>query len=78
MVKATALTHINPHIPYVPPVLLNFVLKVMSPVMYQQMVKLLKKSFADPSQALPQRIQNKPELYELVRQRVAQYVEMYF
>jgi hypothetical protein len=77
-VKATALTHINPGIPYVPPVLLNFVLKVMSPFMHRQMVKLLKDSFADPKQALPQRIQHKPELYEWVRQRVVKYLDIYY
>ena len=72
-VRAEVLVHMQPPVKHVPSVLLNFVLKVMSPFIYSTMRKVLSSHFQSPDQALPTRIRQKPELYALIGPRVQQF-----
>ena len=65
------LIHLDPRVPFVPGWLMSFVLKVMSPFAYSQMVELLRDTFRDPNAAIPQRMAAKPELYARLRERTA-------
>ena len=38
--RATAMAHINPHLPFVPAFLVNFILRVASPFAYRMMSKV--------------------------------------
>ena len=64
------MAHLKPPMT-VPSFIISFILKVMTPFVYSQMQKVLHSAFSDPTDPLPQRVQAKPELYELVTQRVA-------
>ena len=66
--------HILPHIKHVPAMLLNFVLKVMSPFIFGTIQKVLKSEFSSPDKVLPCRMREKPELYGLVGPRIAEYI----
>ena len=68
--KAAMMAHCKPPMA-VPSFIISFILKVMTPFVYSQMQTVLHSAFSDPTNALPQRVQGKPELYELVTQRVA-------
>lgn len=74
-VRAEVLVHMQPPVKHVPSVLLNFVLKVMSPFIYNTMRKVLSTHFKTPDQDLPTRIRQKPELYGLIGPRVQQFTE---
>ena len=74
-VRAEVITHMQPPVKHVPSVLLNFVLKVMSPFIYNTMKKVLSTHFKSPDQALPSRIKQKPELYGLIGPRVREFTD---
>ena len=69
--KGTMLIHLDPRVPFVPGWLMSFVLKVMSPFAYKQMVELLQNTFNDPNAVIPSRMAEKPELYARLHDRVA-------
>ena len=73
-VRASVITHMDPHIKHVPAMLLNFVLKVMSPFIFGTIQKVLKSEFSSPDKVLPCRMREKPELYGLVSPRIAEYI----
>lgn len=73
-VRASVITHMDPHIKHVPAMLLNFVLKVMSPFIFGTIQKVLKSEFSSPDKVLPSRMREKPELYGLVSPRIAEYI----
>ena len=68
--KASMMAHCKPPMA-VPSFIISFILKGMTPFVYSQMQKVLHSAFSDPTNVLPQRVQGKPELYQLVTQRVA-------
>lgn len=72
--RASVITHMDPHIKHVPAMLLNFVLKVMSPFIFGTIQKVLKSEFSSPDKVLPCRMREKPELYGLVGPRIAEYI----
>ena len=73
-VRASVLVHMDPRIKHVPSVLLNFVLKVMSPFIFGTIQKVLKSEFSSPDKVLPTRMREKPELYGLIGPRIAEYI----
>lgn len=73
-VRASVITHMDPHIKHVPAMLLNFVLKVMSPFIFSTIQKVLKSEFSSPDKVLPTRMREKPELYGLVGPRIAEHI----
>ena len=74
-VRAQVIVHMQPPVKHVPSVLLNFVLKVMSPFIYNTMNKVLKTEFSSPDKVLPTRIREKPELYGLIGPRVRAFTD---
>ncbi|KAL4425457.1 hypothetical protein ABPG75_009473 [Micractinium tetrahymenae] len=71
--EGSLLLHLDPHIPFIPAFLLNFVLGVLAPYVYKQVVHVLDNSFADPASIYNQRIREQPHLYGLVQQRLAEF-----
>lgn len=71
--EGSLLIHLDPHIPFIPAFLLNFVLGVLAPYIFNQMKKVLDGSFADPQGEYSRRIAAQPQLYGLVRRRMAEY-----
>ena len=65
------LVHLDPKISMVPGWLISFVLKVMSPFAYNQIVDLLKTMFKDPSTVMARRMAGKPDLYARLHARTA-------
>ena len=65
------LIHLDPRVAFVPGWLMSFVLKVMSPFAYSQMVETLKSTFGNPEAVIPCRMAGKPELYARLHDRVA-------
>ncbi len=57
-----------------PDFVVQFMLRVMAPFMYYIITHLLKRSFKDPEGDLPRRLQQRPELYGLLRQRVDRFL----
>eukprot|EP00878_Enallax_costatus_P030129 GHUV01032781.1.p1 GENE.GHUV01032781.1~~GHUV01032781.1.p1 ORF type:complete len:117 (+),score=42.31 GHUV01032781.1:782-1132(+) len=60
---------------YVPEAIIQFVLRVFAPFMYSAVLKVLHSTFDDPTQALPQRLVQHHELYDLLRQRCQDYLD---
>ena len=73
-VRASVIVHMDPHIKHVPSVLLKFVLKIMSPYVFDTMQQVLQSEFSSPDKVLPTRMRQKPELYGLVGPRIAEYI----
>ena len=72
--EGTLLAHADPHIPFIPGFLLNFVLGVLAPYIHAQMSKVLDSSF-DPAgdTEYARRVERQPEIYGLARRRIQQY-----
>jgi hypothetical protein len=70
------LIHLDPHIPFIPAFLLNFVLGVLAPYIFNQMRRVLDDSFADPAGEYPRRIAAQPHLYGLARARMQEYADV--
>ena len=73
--NASMIVNLDPHIPYVPGALINFVLGIIAPYVYNQMNKVLTNAFADENGIYPQRIKEQPELYGYAQQRMAGIAE---
>ncbi|PRW59375.1 START-like domain [Chlorella sorokiniana] len=71
--EAALMVHLDPHIPFIPAFLLNFVLGVLAPYVFNQMRHVLDTLFADEAGVYTQRIAAQPHIYEYVRQRMSQY-----
>ncbi|KAI7841817.1 hypothetical protein COHA_004346 [Chlorella ohadii] len=71
--EAALMVHLDPHIPFIPAFLLNFVLGVLAPYIFNQMRHVLDTLFADKAGTYMQRIAAQPHLYQYVRQRLSQY-----
>jgi hypothetical protein len=59
---------------YVPEAVVTFVLKSFAPFVYKAALKTLAGAFHKDSDPLPSRIRQRPELYQLLEERVAQYL----
>ncbi|GLC46176.1 hypothetical protein PLESTB_001197800 [Pleodorina starrii] len=66
--------YVDPGLRHVPPFIISFVLRVFSPFMYAAVKKALAAAFKSPTSPLPQRIQQRPELYDLVRRRTEAFL----
>ena len=64
----------DPHIKHVPAALITFVLKIMSPFLFNTIQKVLKSEFDSPEKVLPTRMREKPELYGLIAPRIDEYI----
>lgn len=73
-VRASVVVHVDPHIKRVPAALITFVLKIMSPFLFNTIQKVLKSEFDSPGKDLPTRMREKPELYGLIAPRIDEYV----
>lgn len=69
------MVHLDPHISYVPSSLVNFVLGILAPYIYNQMLKVLDKAFQEPDGEYPKRVRDQPELYGLVAERMAEFAD---
>eukprot|EP00798_Chlamydomonas_sp_ICE-L_P026318 gene26318-17412_t len=54
----------------VPSMVINFVLRILTPFIYTLVVDLMSKTFSDPNSELSKRIAHRPELYESLRQSI--------
>lgn len=73
--EADFVVHLDPHIPMVPSVLVNFVLGILAPYIYSQINRVLDAEFADPNGNFPKRMAEQPELYGFVADRMAEFVD---
>ena len=73
-VRSEMMIHIDAHKASVPTFVVQFVLKVLSPFIYKQVARLLKKNFHEQGDALPQRMLARAELYDTIRARVAEHL----
>lgn len=73
-VRASVIVHMDPHIKRVPSALINFVLKIMSPFLFNTIQNVLKSEFDSPEKVLPIRMREKPELYGLIAPRIDEYI----
>lgn len=71
--EALMIAHMDPHIPYVPAALVNFVLGFLAPYIFKQMGSMLDNKFSDPEGIFPQRIAQQPELYGMVDKRMEDF-----
>ncbi|KAK9842693.1 hypothetical protein WJX74_000794 [Apatococcus lobatus] len=69
--KGSMLVHLDPKVSFVPSWLMTFILKVMSPFAYKQMVQVLEEAFSNPNAEIPRRMAAKPELYARLHERTA-------
>lgn len=70
------MVHLDPHIPYVPGSLVNFVLGILAPYIFSQIKKVLATAFKDGEHGVfPQRVREQPTLYGLVERRMKEYEE---
>ncbi|KAH7623547.1 hypothetical protein Ndes2526B_g01991 [Nannochloris sp. 'desiccata'] len=72
---AHLMVHLDPHIPYVPSSLVNFVLGILAPYIYNQMLKVLDNAFKEADGEFPKRVRDQPELYGLVEKRMAEFAD---
>lgn len=72
-VHSTVVAHLGAGTLTVPTFIITFVLKVLTPFIYNIVVKLLKKAFKKPTDPLPQRMAAKPAVYDLVASAVAKH-----
>lgn len=68
--EAVMLIHVDPHIKYIPSMLVNFVLGILAPYIYRQMVNTLDSQFSEPDKPFPTRIREQPELYQELERRI--------
>jgi hypothetical protein len=68
--EAVMLIHVDPHIKYVPSMLVNFVLGILAPYIYRQMVNTLDSQFSEPDKPFPTRIREQPEFYGELERRI--------
>jgi hypothetical protein len=68
--EAVMLIHVDPHIKYVPSMLVNFVLGILAPYIYRQMVNTLDSQFSEPDKPFPTRIREQPEFYGELQRRI--------
>ncbi|KXZ48806.1 hypothetical protein GPECTOR_25g390 [Gonium pectorale] len=66
--------YVDPGTRHVPPFIISFVLKVLSPFIYGAVKKVLASAFRTPDSPLPQRIKQRAELYDLVRKRTREFL----
>jgi hypothetical protein len=75
LTEAHLMVYLDPHIPFVPGFLINFVLGILAPYIARQMNKVLNKAFADMEGEYSQRLAQRPELYERINRRVMAFAE---
>jgi hypothetical protein len=75
LTEAHLMVYLDPHIPFVPGFLINFVLGILAPYIARQMNKVLNKAFADMEGEYSQRLAQRPELYERINRRVMTFAE---
>lgn len=75
LTEAHLMVYLDPHIPFVPGFLVNFVLGILAPYIARQMNKVLNRAFADLKGEYNQRVAQRPELYERINRRVMDFAE---
>ena len=65
---------IETHISYVPEAVIHFILRVFAPFFYSSVLKTLESCFR-PGQDLGKRLGQRPQLYEMIEERVKEYLE---
>lgn len=73
--EAEFMVRMDPHIPMVPSILVNFVLGILAPYIYSQINKVLDGSFSDPNGLFPQRLVEQDDLYDYVRNRMLELLD---
>lgn len=73
--EAHLMVYLDPHIPFVPGFLINFVLGILAPYIAREMNKVLNKAFADMEGEYSRRVAQRPELYERINRRVISFAE---
>ncbi|EIE25652.1 hypothetical protein COCSUDRAFT_60664 [Coccomyxa subellipsoidea C-169] len=76
--RGMVMGHLNPRLPYVPAFLVNFVLKVASPVIFKMMKKAVAELFQDPSGLFCQRMKAKPEVYAATQARTKALMKKFY
>jgi hypothetical protein len=66
--------HLDAHTKHLPSFMISFVLKVLGPFLYKQVLKLLKKNFNSPEDMIPKRMAQRAELYEAVSAAVKRHM----
>ncbi len=66
--------HLDAHTKALPAFMVSFVLKVLGPFLYKQILRLLKKNFHSPDDIIPKRMAQRAELYEGVKAAVRQHM----
>ncbi|GAX74815.1 hypothetical protein CEUSTIGMA_g2262.t1 [Chlamydomonas eustigma] len=66
--------HVDSGIKNVPEFLISFVLRILAPFMYRQVIALLHHTFSNPGSKLAQRLQIRSELYSMVRNRISDFL----
>lgn len=67
--RCLVVANLDPHIDFVPQFIINFVLKVLSPFLYNATKKMLETSFSSPDMQLPRRMAACPTVYQLIDRR---------
>ncbi|MEW5315341.1 MAG: hypothetical protein WDW38_006780 [Sanguina aurantia] len=64
----------DPRIPHLPPAIISFVLRVLTPYLFNAAVQLLRKNFEHGDGPLAVRLRERTDLYGLIRKRVALFL----
>lgn len=67
--KCIVVANLDPHVDYIPQFLVTFVLKVMSPFLYNATKRTLENNFSSPDMQLPRRMAACPEVYQRIDRR---------
>ncbi|BDA43839.1 hypothetical protein COCOBI_05-0180 [Coccomyxa sp. Obi] len=76
--RGIVMGHLNPRLPFVPGFLVNFVLKVASPVIFKLMKKAVAELFQDPEGEFCRRMRAKPEVYAATRMRTLALMKKFY
>jgi len=64
--EAYLTVHLDPHIPFVPESLVNFVLHMLAPYLFRQINNILIRIFDDPTLKYADRIESQPDVYGVI------------
>ncbi|KAG1677854.1 hypothetical protein FOA52_008618 [Chlamydomonas sp. UWO 241] len=66
--------HSDAGIKNLPSLVITFVLKILAPYIFREVVRVVDHAFTDPASQLAARIRSRPELYSVVRTRIAEHM----
>ncbi|EIE25651.1 hypothetical protein COCSUDRAFT_39952 [Coccomyxa subellipsoidea C-169] len=76
--KGVVVAHLDPQVPFVPPFLVNFLIKVASPSAFKMMKKVLAGLFLNPEGDYSRRIEAKPEVNATMRARTKELINKFY